>query len=91
MIPEKCQFDIAAITTNIAIILERVKVLPEMAKKIEDIDKNQSRLCTKVTRNEQDIKDLEKKSDNWSMTNSIVSAVTAIIAGITGLLGFGQK
>lgn len=81
----ECQSDLSNIKTDIAIILERVKVLPIMDQRIQDMDKKQTSLCTKLERNEEDIKELRKKSDGWDLMNSIVAMLAAIGAGIAGL------
>jgi len=84
-VPKECQDDLSELKTSTAIILERVKILPKMNERIGRMDKKQTELWTKLTRNEQDIKDLRKKSDGWDLINSILAALAAIGASIAGL------
>jgi len=84
-IPKGYRDDFSELKTSISIILERVKILPDMNKRIQEMDKKQTALGVKLIRNEQDIKDLRKKSDGWDLMNSILAAIAALGAGIAGL------
>ena len=76
--------DFSVMQTNIAVILERTKSIPDMAEKINEIDKKQSSICTDVKNNKDDIKDLQKKSDTWNILNSLGAFIASVIAIITG-------
>ena len=77
--------ELSQMKTNIAVILERTKILPDMDRRMREMDKKQSAICEKVHHNEKDITDLQKKSDSWDLINSIgafFAAIGAILAGI---------
>lgn len=79
--------DLSEVKTNIAVILERTKCLPDMDERMREMDKKISGLCARVTHNEKDIEGLQKKSDTWDLWNSLGAGIAAIIAGLAGFFG----
>jgi hypothetical protein len=76
--------DFTTMQSSIAVILERTKVIPDMDKKLNEIDKKQTMLCERVENNRADIGDLKKKSDTWNIMNSIGAFLAMIVGSIYG-------
>ena len=76
--------DINHLKTDIAVILERTKVLPAINDKVNEIDKKQSELCADVRHNKEDIKALESKSNTWNLINSLGAGLAAVVGSVFG-------
>ena len=76
--------ELSGIKTDIAVILERTKVLPGMNDKINVITNKQSAFEEKFKNQEKDICDLQKKSNTWDLFNSFGAFLAMIVGSIFG-------
>jgi transcriptional regulator with GAF, ATPase, and Fis domain len=76
--------DIHVIQTNIAVIMEQTKFLPQMNQKINEITNKQSAFEEKFKSQENDIRNLQKKSETWNILNSIGAFIAMVVGSIFG-------
>lgn len=74
--------DLSNVRTDIAVILEKVRMLPEIDERTRRIEQSQATMREKIAHNEHDILMLQKKSDGWDLANSIGAGVAAVVAAI---------
>jgi hypothetical protein len=59
-------------------LIEKLKDVPVIEKRVRDLEIN----CSRISIMETDIKNLETKSNTWSILNSVGVAIAAILSTI---------
>jgi len=77
----------ALLKKDIEEISKKLDVLPEMQRKLHEMDKKLAVTCKAVSANKEDIDDLQKKSN----INDVIIGTGTIIAGIIGSLFGGNR
>lgn len=77
---------ISRLEKDIAVILERTSVIPQMARQINELEKCLSGYEQRMVNNKEDIKELKDKSNSWDTLNTIGMVLAGILAAIAAFI-----